>query len=323
MKYCLSIDSGGTKTAAVLYREDMSREAVTVCGSLRSNTTSAGLIAAHTAKLADDLGLRGKRIAAIGGTFEPSLIDSLKKICETDGYTVDGELDLGLSAAGIFGDGLLALSGTGATVFARIGGSKEAAGGYGAAVSDEGSGYWIGREAFIAAIRDSEGRGERTTLTDAIPEKLGFGGRDGLREAIFSIYRDGIRSPTATVAHFTPTVVKEAARGDAVSIGILKKAAGLLYGQFSYLCKKHGAGPDVPVTVSGSVWRGNPVFTGEFIRLLRESGDSRPFIAPVLEPVLGVLAKRIYMTSGKFTEEDAAFLAREYPEFSYDINKSK
>ena len=85
MKYCLSIDSGGTKTAAVLYREDMSREAVTVCGSLRSNTTSAGLIAAHTAKLADDLGLRGKRIAAIGGTFEPSLIDSLKRyVRQTD-----------------------------------------------------------------------------------------------------------------------------------------------------------------------------------------------------------------------------------------------
>ena len=65
------------------------------------------------------------------------------------------------------------------------------------------------------------------------------------------------------------------------------------------------------------------MFTGEFIRLLRESGDNRPFIAPALEPVLGVLAKQIYMTSGKFTEEDAAFLAREYPEFSYDINKSK
>ena len=323
MKYFLSIDSGGTKTAAVLYREDMSRAAVAVCGSLRANTTPAGLIAAHMAQLADALGLKGKRLASVGGTYEPSVIDRLKEICETDCYKVDGELDLGLSAAGIFGDGLLALCGTGSTVFARVNGKAYATGGYGAAVSDEGSGYWIGREAFIAAIRDSEGRGERTMLTGAIPEKLGFGGRDRLREAVFSIYSDAKRSPTATVAHFTPTVVGEAARGDAVSIRILKEAAGLLYGQFSYLRGKYGAGRDVPLTVSGSVWRGNPVFTGEFIRLLRESGDERPFVVPVLEPVLGVLAKRIYVTTGKFTEDDAAFLCREYPEFSYDINKSK
>ena len=319
MKYYLSLDSGGTKVAAVLYGEDLSRRSAAVCGSLRRNTTPAGLVKAHAMELVDKLGVRGMRIEALYGTFEPYAAEELSKVCEIGEIKVTGELDMGLSAAGIFGDGILALCGTGSTVFARLKGNAYATGGYGAAVSDEGSGYWIGRQAFIAAIRDSEGRGPRTSLTDAIPEKLGFGGRDRLREAVFSIYRDDKRSPTASVASFTPTVADEAERGDAVARGIMEESASLISAQLSYLCKRYEIPDDIPLTLSGSVWRGNPVFTRTFLDQI----GNRPVIIPKLEPVLGAPAKHRYIKTGSFSDEDAVKLAADYPEFAYDVNRKK
>lgn len=322
MKYYLALDSGGTKTAAILYGDGAERVAAAVCGSLRGNTTPGPLIEAHLNELADKLGLAGKRIASVGGTYERSVTERLRSVCDIENEQVSGELDMGLSAAGIFGDGLLALCGTGATLFGRINGVSVAAGGYGAAVADEGSGYWIGRRACLAAIRDSENRGERTSLTDAIPAKLGFGGRERLREAIFSIYADPGRSPTAAVARFTPAVVEQAALGDAVAAGILREAAELLFGQLSYLCDRYGVPESAPLTLSGSVWRGNPLLLSRFTELVRGKRGNAEIRYPKLEPVLGVPAKTIYAEKGSFTEEDAEKLASVYPEFAFDINKN-
>ena len=178
MKYYLALDNGGTKTAAILYDENLDRIGVCVSGSLRSNTNNAALVDKHLNELALGLHLNGLTVEELNGTYESSVVEKLGRICKIKNGVVSGELNMGLSAAGIFGDGLLALCGTGATSFARINGKRLFTGGYGAAVADEGSGYYIGRSAFIAAIRDSEGRGERTSLTDLIPQKLGFSGRE-------------------------------------------------------------------------------------------------------------------------------------------------
>lgn len=323
MKYHLSIDSGGTKVAAILYDENLSRHSICVTGSIRRNTTSAELCKKHTEDIINGLGLAGKSVETVGGTYESFLLDEIKKVCEIKRKSIFGELEMGLSAAGFFDDGLLALCGTGATVFARVGGTKYAAGGYGAAVSDEGSGYYIGRAACIAAIRDAEGRGEHTALTELIPRKLGFEGREQLREAIFSIYGKNDISPVASVARLAPAVVKAAAENDKVAYDILKDAGALIGKQMIYLISANNLPADLPVTVSGSVWRGNPVLYYEFERILKEKYDKINIVIPRLEPVLGDVAYRVYEQKGGLTEGDISHILKEFPEFEYDIKLSE
>ena len=96
-----------------------------------------------------------------------------------------------------------------------------------------------------------------------------------------------------------------------------------MYSQLVYVSDRCGAGEDVPVTVSGSVWRGAPLLFGTFTGLVEKRWPGRPLKIPVIEPVLGPAAKMCYEKYGKFGEDDAEALAAQFPEFSYDINKNK
>ena len=315
MKKYLCIDSGGTKTAAILCGDDLRRLGVCVTGSLRSNTTSDPLYKKHADGLISALGLKGAAIESVRGTYEDRFLDLLSGVCEIKSAKKDGEMDLGLSAAGLFGDGVLALCGTGATVFARYGGSCYAAGGYGAAVSDEGSGYYIGRRALTAAIRDFEGRGPKTALTDALAAHFGSYGREDLRAAVFSIYMQSERSPVACVGRCVPAVIEAANGGDGAAKEILFDAGKIMGEMCAALLKKHGLPSDIPIAVSGSVWRANPLFYKGFVSVY----GKEPVI-PVLEPVAGAAARAYFERYGK---ADIGRIAAEYPEFTYDINKMK
>ena len=323
MKYYLAIDGGGTKTAAVLYDENMKRKAVCVTGSMRANTTDAALIAKHTRELIETLGLPGLTVEACGGVFDGRLLEAVKSVCTVKRRGVSGELELGLAAAGVFGDGILALCGTGATVFARAKGNTFVAGGYGAAVADEGSGYYVGRAALIAAIRDSEGRGKPTALTELLPVHFGYSGPKELRDAVFSIYGRQEKSPAAHVAGCAPVAVKAAEQGDAVAKAILTEAGRLLGEQTCYLINANGLPDGLPVVLSGSMWRGNPILFNAFRDAVTAQCDTRKIVVPRLEPVLGVPARQIYETEKEFTDESVGRLLSEFPEFAFDIRMHK
>lgn len=318
MKLFLALDCGGTKVAAVLFDRNMRRRAACVSGSVRPNTTSDDLIRKHAEELINALGLAGLEVEEYGGVCEPRLIEAIGSVCRLGNAAPSGETETGLAAAGIFGDGLLALCGTGATMFARVGGKTFVAGGYGAAVADEGSGYYVGRAGLIAAIRDSEERGEHTALTDMLPVHFGYNEREEIRAAIFSIYGRTDKSPAAGVAGFAPVVIRAALQGDAVAAAILEDAGRLLGLQMAHLIEKNSLPGSLPLAISGSMWRGNPIMLNAFRDTLREKSGRKEILIPRLEPVLGVLARRIYETHGAFTEEDVKFLLSEYPEFGFE-----
>ena len=323
MSNYLAIDCGGTKVAAILYDENLRRRAVCVTGSVRANTTDETLIRKHTEELISALGLTGLTVDSCGGVCERSLTEAIGRVGTVRRITSSGELELGLAAAGVFGDGLLAICGTGATMFARVGGTTLVAGGYGAAVADEGSGYYVGREGLIAAIRDSEGRGEHTALTELLPVHFGYGGPEELRPAIFSIYGRSDRSPAACVADCAPVVVRAAEQGDAVAGEMLADAGRLLGQQMGWLIEKNGLPDSLPIALSGSMWRGNPILYHTFLETVSSQCGTRQIIIPRMEPVLGVLARQIFESDMAFTEDSIGRLLSEYPEFEYDIRQRK
>src|SRR4030095_5317067 len=80
---------------------------------------------------------------------------------------------IALVAAAGDAPGVVIIAGTGAIVYGRnANGEAARAGGWGHMIGDEGSGYWIGREALSAVMRAYDGRGPATRLTAAILSHL-------------------------------------------------------------------------------------------------------------------------------------------------------
>jgi len=320
MKNYLALDSGGTKVLAVMYDENFRIKSVCRVGSLRDNVTTPEMMEQNVDRLMEGLGLNCENAVLhnISGTLDGVFHERLKKHCTVERLMTCGELGLGLAAAGLFGDALLSLTGTGATTFAHLGGRNYYAGGYGALIADTGSGYWMSRHAMEAAIADDEKRGEPTLLRQLITE---YFGEDNLRDSIYKVYDDPNHSPASRVASCAPLITKAAEMGDAVALDILKKTGKVLGEQVLYLIKEYNVAPEVPVTISGSVWRGHYTLFDEFKKVLLDYTPDRPIIIPEFEPIVGAVIRHYYEEKGRFDEEDKAFFREEYARFAFSVGK--
>jgi len=321
MKKHLAVDAGGTKVLAILYDDNFRLLAACRTGSMRSNTTSASLIQKNVESLLAGLGLvEGEdcNLSRVTGILDGGLSTRLQEIGTVERIVHSDEMDMGLCAAEIFGDGILALCGTGATFFARHNGTQYIGGGYGAAVSDEGSGYWMAKNAFWAAIKDFEDRGPRTILTDMIAERFGYT-RDRLNAAIFSIYRQTENSPVACVAFCAPLVVKAAEMGDAVAIDIVRETGRALGDQTNSLIRKHSLPGSLPLTISGGMWRNNPLMMETFVQTVRKESPERELRIPAFEPIMGLIIGHYYEMYNKFDVEDRERFTENFGEYIYRI----
>jgi len=315
----LAVDSGGTKVLAILYDEAFRPKAISRVGSFRTNTTSPELVRHNMEQMQKELGLTpGTVIDQISGVVYQDFLDFLKQTCTVKNVLHISELETGLHAACIFGDGINALSGTGSNIGVIYQGKDYSAGGYGAAVADSGSGYWMAREAMNAAIADFEGFGEQTLLTKLIAEYFGYTA-DDLRTAIFSIYSNTELSPVAQVASCAPLVSQAASAGDQVAIDILKRAGEILGKQATALVSKNHFPDDMPLTISGSVWRSNRILFDSFAACIRSQSPNRPIKLPEFEPILGVMARHCIELTGDFNDADRARFKELYPQYQFSL----
>ncbi|HKE90585.1 MAG TPA: BadF/BadG/BcrA/BcrD ATPase family protein, partial [Gemmatimonadales bacterium] len=115
--------------------------------------------------------------------------------------------------------GVLINAGTGSIAYARDRqGRLRRSGGYGWQFGDEGSGYWIGRQALAAAARARDGIGDGTPLLARILTAL------GLRE-FDELVRWTATATPALVAALAPPVLGAAAAGDPAAQRIIAGAA--------------------------------------------------------------------------------------------------
>nr|WP_205835154.1 BadF/BadG/BcrA/BcrD ATPase family protein [Microbacterium sp. CFH 90308] len=93
--------------------------------------------------------------------------------------------------------------------------------GWGYLMGDAGSGYWIGREALDAVMREYDGRGPATRLTDVARERW-----PDLAQAYISL--QSAEDRVSIIASFAEPVARLASEGDAVSQRITVRAGGEL-----------------------------------------------------------------------------------------------
>lgn len=106
------------------------------------------------------------------------------------------------------GPGLLLIAGTGSIVWVRdSGGVERRVGGWGRALGDEGSGYWIGLEGLRALTRSEDGRADVTAMREPLLERCGVDAVDDLVGWVE-------KATKGEVASLAPQVIRCADEGD-------------------------------------------------------------------------------------------------------------
>ena len=113
--------------------------------------------------------------------------------------------------------GVVVVSGTGSIAYGvSHHGVAARAGGWGPTLGDEGSGYWIGRRALAAVMRDADGRGPRTDLTPLVLRHFSLPKPEALVAEIYH-QPQGRRA----IASLGAVVDRARAEGDPVAIDIM------------------------------------------------------------------------------------------------------
>ena len=226
----LGIDAGGTKTLCLL--ADANGAVVAEARGPGANLHVAGESGVETTLrdvIARAIGDRGVApdaicigIAGVDRVDEAHAIDTIvRNINPHARIRVVNDALIALVAGAHDAPGIVIIAGTGSITYGRnAAGEAARAGGWGHMVGDEGSGYWIGREAVAAVMRAADGRGPATRLTGEILVHFSVADVSRLPRIVYD--RD---VPRVNVAALGPIVQRVAELGDAVALRILDRAA--------------------------------------------------------------------------------------------------
>jgi len=306
MAYYLGIDGGGTKTRCVLADDStvLAKSMTGGCSVIRVGERLARE-ALHTAirqvceasKISPDK--IGTVCIGVTGAARPAIAEKIRgmlsELISEDAATrieVIGDHEIALEAAFGAGPGVVAIAGTGSIVYGCDAANNIArAGGWGFAVSDEGSGHWIGRRA-ISAVLDARDQSLDTALTAMILHAWKITTMDDLVQQANSM-------PPPDFPRLFPIVLRAADEGDSIARKLLsdagRKLAELTAIVIRRLAAREGAdlhrASGLPVAMTGSVFRQSPRVREVFYNNLRESFPGIDVRQDLVDPVQGALAR--------------------------------
>ena len=215
----------------------------------------------------------------------------LKEILVADKMLVANDTQLVLPACSAKNYGIVVIAGTGSNFYGRNKNGKEAyVGGLGGLLTDEGSGYWIGRVALRSVVRAGDGRGEKTLLTDLIFKKLSI---KSVRELVDVVYEKGFEQKSG-VASLSQIVDEAYIKKDKVAEQILVKATQDIASSINVLVDKlQMMNDEFEVHGIGGVFRSSFPFEKKINELIE--AKKAKFILCKKEPVEGAIKLAIAM----------------------------
>lgn len=245
----LGIDAGGTGTRGVVLSGGVIVHRFTVAPmNLLLHADAIERLAALVAE-------SGAALVGIGlpGLRGEQASDKLaRQLSAATGARVVVGNDADAALAGAFGagdgaedgDGAVVLAGTGSIALGRRGHTTHRAGGHGFLLGDEGSGWWIGREAVRAALLERDEGRPAGPLTQALTDAL----QADLDSIVARIYADP--RERRVLAGLVPMVT---ACTDPRATAILTAAADALIGLAHAVREALGA-PLLPIAYVGGVF---------------------------------------------------------------------
>jgi N-acetylglucosamine kinase-like BadF-type ATPase len=236
--------------------------------------------------------------ACIGaaGAGRPEIASTVRKIVAEiipGEIEVVGDMEIALEAAFGKGPGVIVIAGTGSIVFGRDAQGKVArAGGWGFAISDEGSAHWIGLAAVRAVLRAADEVGEDQAERDpSWPARRLF---SELKTAwslnsLPQLARAANASPDFAVLF--PAVLAAAEAGDAVARQVIADASRELAQLAGIVLRRlfsvqHSS---VPMATAGGVFRHAAMVRELFYNEVRAANPDVVLNPEVVDPVHGAL----------------------------------
>jgi N-acetylglucosamine kinase-like BadF-type ATPase len=182
--------------------------------------------------------------------------------------------------------GVVLIAGTGSIAYGvNPDGHAARSGGWGYVLGDEGSGYWIGRKALAAAVREADGRGPRTRLTPLILEHFDIPHAAGL---VREVYDKGLQRQS--IAALGPVVEQARAEGDVVAAEILRTASTeLTRAAASVIERLEMRGHAFQVVLAGGMFRLIPWLVDDVTGRLAEVAPRATVALLKVEPAMGAV----------------------------------
>jgi len=297
----LGIDGGGSKTSCLIGDETCVLGAGTGAASnvvrvgeaqARESLTTAIRQACRVANIEPSqisrvcVGLAGAARPEISDLVRGLVSETLSGEIKLAEIEIVGDMVIALEAAFGSGPGVIVIAGTGSIAYGRNSkGQTARAGGWGFAISDEGSGHWIGRTAVAAALGAwDENPGQDVRLIEVLL-------RSWHLETIEQLVPAANATPPPDFAALFPSVLSSAESGDRIACDALTRAgthlANLAGTLLRRLFSNSGA---VPVAMSGGVFASSPLVRQVFYNTLSSLHPNAVLNPSVIEPVRGALA---------------------------------
>ncbi len=300
MSIFLGIDGGGSKTSCVIGDQN----------SVLGTGTSAGsnVVRVGEARARESLGAAIQQACAaadispsriektcvgIAGGALPEIAGVVRRLVSefvSGEVAVVGDMVIAMEAAFGRGAGVIVIAGTGSIAYGRNSARRTArAGGWGFAISDEGSGHWIGRSAVAATMRafDEAGAESAGPLLEGIMKSWGVTTRDQMVVAANAALKI---ASTHNFAALLPAVVSAAEAGDAGARVVLTQAgvelatlAKIVIGRLFAIAET------LPVAVSGGVFCNCELVRQVFYDSLRAVFPQVLPSATLEDPAMGAL----------------------------------
>lgn len=280
--YYIGIDGGGTKTKFDLFDSDKNsiasittptihpaqasfKEAVSVLTNAKEKLLANINDSDYVLKVGAGLGGYG-----INADYRKKLEDEFSTVFEEFKLYSDAYAAMLGALAGE--DGILMIAGTGSIALAKVGDETFRCGGFGYRYGDEGSAYSIGKALISRALKEADGRLDKSIISDLVADYFDYIGFNMIATSDFS--RDKIAGLAAVASKYVENSesVRDIFLAAAKEISLHIKAIG----------KKFETGKKIKVSYIGGVFKSEYI-----IECIREMNRGIELVAPIYPPEKG------------------------------------
>ncbi len=227
------------------------------------------------------LGMAGVVSEADRATIR-QIIAELKLVKENK-IEVDHDIRIALAGGLAGAEGIVLIVGTGSSCYGRRGDGRHHRTGWGYVLDDLGSGYYLGLQAMIAAVRAADGRGAPTGLSLLIQQALSY---EHIDEIMRLLYHEHLS--VTQIAALAPFVLAAAGGGDAVALAIVERGADELSLMIQTVAQKLDfVNSSFPLVIVGGVANASPFYKERIAAAMTRRVPMCAIKQPVLPPVLG------------------------------------